>query len=182
MIPKRVDEKYFVINCMSGHKDYEKNNWLPKQYIYDIVEAYDSIFTGSEYVYKNNLYHLKRLIKITDYDYKYFKKFVIEFEDDLIAKYIAWLCAFDEKANLIKEAFEKETGFKVNKISKNKIKKYTKRENQFQQYVYEFRCSSPENEKYFQEYMEKIDSIFEKSDKLHREKYEKYKKRKERKK
>ena len=164
MIPERIDERYLHFNFMKNHKDEEKGNWFSKYMVFNMVQIYSgSDMSGEEEcIYRDIIYELREFIKDTNYDYAKFMDNMKEFYSDEISRYIAWLCEFDKNANIIKEQYEKNTKNKVKKVHWKVLKNYKDKEDTYQKQIYEFRCASDENEKYFQEYMKKVDEAYKK--------------------
>lgn len=164
MIPKKVDEKYLLYDFMEGHKDYKKEDAYTKYMVFDVIEVYDDIYGYEEYVFRGTIYELKEFIKETNYDYHKFREEMEDFDNYAQAKHIAWLCEYDKNANSIKEQFEEDTKVKVHKVHWKTIKKCNENEEKYQKFIYDFRCASPENEKYYQEYMKEVDKKYIKNE------------------
>lgn len=162
MIPEKIDERYLIFYFMENHKDEENGNWFSKYMSFNMVQIYTSsdMSGEEECIYRDIIYELRKFIKDTNYDYDKFMDNMENFYSDEISRYIAWLCEFDKNANIIKEQYEKNTKNIVRKVHWKVLKSYKDKEDIYQKQIYEFRCASDENEKYFQEHMKKIDEAY----------------------
>lgn len=165
MVEKRVEEKYLAFDFMKKHPDYKKDNWFGKYMEYNFAEIYVDEHGCDEYVFRSDLYVLKEYVKDNNYNYEKFKEIINEYDTERQIKHISWLCALDNKVQFLKNRYETEYEQKVPTLHWKKLEKYYKNETIYQKQIYDFRCSSHDNDMYFLDYVKELDKCFAEAEK-----------------